>query len=113
MLASGNGTQNTIAKGSDANSTLKNYRSLFTTKTASSSNKSTFKNVTGTVERTSLSQNFVSFLLKGDSIIYKVNIDEYPLGQFVQPGDQVSFKVELFTDTGYVDSKINNQQLQN
>lgn len=113
VLASGNGTQNTIAKGSDANSTLKNYRSLFTTKTASSSNKSTLKNVTGTVERTSLSQNFVSFLLKGDRIIYKVNIDEYPLGQFIQPGDQVSFKVELFTDTGYVDSKINNQQLQN
>lgn len=113
LLASGNGTQSTVAKGDDADSTLENYRNLFTTATATSSDKAKTTNVTGTVSRTVLSGNTLSFLMKDSNIIYSVSVKDYPLAQFIQSGDTVSFRAKVYGNVGTVSTSINNQQLKN
>jgi hypothetical protein len=114
LLANGNGTQDTVAVGTDAKSTLQKYRNLFNTDlgTASSSYSGKKQQFNGTVKRVvKVNNSEVAFLLNENENVFYASIKDYPRNMFIQSGDQISF-------TGYKDGKtvvvvkdINNKTL--
>jgi len=111
LLASGNGTQSTVAVGNDAKSTLAKYRSLFDSQTAIPTGKGKVLNIEGNIYRFNITGNKVSFILNRDSKIYTLSLKEFPEGQFIQIGDNVQFKANIYKESGNVKSEFRNKTL--
>jgi len=111
LLASGNGTQSTVAVGNDAKSTLAKYRSLFDSQTAIPTGKGKVLNIEGNIYRFNITGNKVSFILNRDSRIYTLSLKEFPEGQFIQIGDNVQFKANIYKESGNVKSEFRNKTL--
>lgn len=111
LLASGNGTQSTVAVGTDAKSTLAKYRSLFDSSTAIPTGKGKISNVEGNIYRLNINATKVSFILNGDSKIYTLSLKEFPKGQFVQAGDNVKFEANIYQKSGDVKSEFENKTI--
>jgi hypothetical protein len=111
LLASGNGTQSTVAVGNDAKSTLVKYRSLFGSSTAIPTGKGKTTNIEGKVYRLNISGSKVSFILNGDPRIYTLSLKEFPEGQFIQSEDNVRFKANIYQKSGDVKSEFENKTL--
>ncbi|WP_056975541.1 hypothetical protein [Lacticaseibacillus sharpeae] len=111
LLASGNGTQDTVATGSDATDTLAKYRALFGATTASGSGAGKLRKVSGQVLRVSQNGDTVSFLLQGKRVVYAVSAKADPFAPFMQAGDQVSFKARVSGTTGNITGQVTNSAL--
>ncbi|WP_127848528.1 hypothetical protein [Lacticaseibacillus hulanensis] len=111
LLASGNGTQDTVATGSDATDTLAKYRALFGATTASGSGAGKLTKVSGAILRVSRNGDYISFLLSGKKIVYTVSAKSDPFAPFMQAGDQVSFKARVSGTTGTVEGGVQNAAL--
>ncbi|MFD1417871.1 hypothetical protein [Companilactobacillus keshanensis] len=114
LLANGNGTQDTVAVGTDAKSALQKYRNLFNsnTDTASSSHSGKKQNFTGTVNRVvKVNNGEVAFLLNDNKNVFYASIKNYPRNMFIQNGDEISFSGYLDGKTVIVDKAITNKNL--
>lgn len=111
LLASGNGTQNTVAVGNDAKSTLSKYRSLFDSSTAIPTDKGRILNIAGNIYRLNIKGSKISFILNGDSKIYTLSLKEFPEAQFVQAGDNVKFKASIYQNSGNIKSGFEDKTL--
>lgn len=108
LLASGNGTQDTVATGSDATDTLSKYRALFGANTAATGKA---HKVSGTVLRVTRNGDAISFLLKDKPVVYTVSAKDDPLAPFLQAGDVVSFKAQTSGQNGTVKGNVTNANL--
>ncbi|GAF41263.1 hypothetical protein FC83_GL000562 [Agrilactobacillus composti DSM 18527 = JCM 14202] len=114
LLASGNGTQNTVAVGTDAKQALSKYRDLFSTgiDTASASQSGTLKQFKGTVSRVAASNNTVNFMINDQAFIFNISLNKYPYARFLQANDQVEFSAYVNGNSGTVGSKFTNNTFQ-
>lgn len=101
-----NAVDNDIVVDADnAQDALDAYRVQLTTKGSNnqSTDPSTFETFNGIVSR--VNQTFdgkrtnISFLLIGEKTVFTINADNYPYAQFLNPGDQVTFKAQVTSDT--------------
>ncbi|WP_179393784.1 hypothetical protein [Lacticaseibacillus absianus] len=111
LLASGNGTQSTVATGDSADAALAKYRSLFGDDPTASATTGKKRAVTGTVQRISLSGDTMSFLLQGQAVVYTVSTKTDPLARFIQPGDQLTFTARVADAQGSVVGQVGNAAL--
>ncbi len=111
LLASGNGTQDTVASGSDATDTLTTYRALFGTTTASSSSAGKLRQASGETLRVSRSGDSISFMLKGKQTVYTVSAKTDIYAPFLQVGDHVKFQARVNDLSGTVVGKVTNESL--
>ncbi|WP_125702295.1 hypothetical protein [Lacticaseibacillus daqingensis] len=111
LLASGNGTQSTVATGEDANTALAKYRALFGDDPTAAATTGKKVTATGTVARISLSSDAMSFLLQGQTVVYTVSVKTDPLARFIQPGDALTFTARVADDQGSVTGKVTNAAL--
>ncbi|WDF83715.1 hypothetical protein PQ472_05620 [Lacticaseibacillus pabuli] len=109
LLASGNGTQDTVATAGTASETLDKYRALFSGQAVNASGKK--KNVKGAIQRVSRTGDTISFLIQGEAVVYTISTKDDPLAQFLQSGDAVSFKARVAGNTASVQGKIQNGSL--
>lgn len=112
LLASGNGTSNTVATGTDATSALQAYRNLNGVTTASSSAKAVTKDVQGTVLRVNVKSNQINFILAEQPlVVYTINFDDETRAQFIVPGDKVQFKAKVNQNSGTYVNGLNDTAL--
>ncbi|WP_155828667.1 hypothetical protein [Schleiferilactobacillus shenzhenensis] len=111
LLASGNGTQNTVATGSDAETTLAKYLALFGDSSATTASGGKKEKVQGTVFRTSIADDTLYLMLNDKKVVYTVNIKTYPFARFIQPGDTVSFTARVSGTEGLVTTKVADDKL--
>lgn len=111
LLASGNGTQDTVATGSDATDTLNKYRALFGATTASGSGAGKLRKVSGNVLRVTRNGDTISFLLQNKAVVYSISAKSDPFAPFMQAGDQVSFKARVNGSEGTVTGSVTNASL--
>lgn len=92
LKANGNGTQDTIAKGSNARDTLNKYRSLLngTLSTAQQSKAGVKITKVGSIYRVArYNDNNLRFMLKGSTKVYNVSINDFPDVIFLRPNDKI------------------------
>ena len=91
IKADGNGLNNTIAIGDNADEALLNYRTLFAGETTTAKNEHSIKiTKTGTVDRVNrYNENNVRFTLKGQRIVYNVSIKRDADSIFLEPNDKI------------------------
>lgn len=108
LLANGNGTQSTVAVGSDAKTTLTKYRALVSNglTTASSSDNSVEKSFSGTVKRVVVDGDNVIFLLDNDDKVFYASSKNDPKNVFVRDGDNVSFSGSVSGNTVNISTSV-------
>jgi len=114
LLANGNGTQDTVAVGTDAKSTLQKYRNLFNADlgTASSSYSGKMQKFGGTVKRVvKVNNSEIAFLMNGNENVFYASIKDYPRNMFIQSGDEISFTGYKDGNTVVVVKDISNKSL--
>lgn len=114
LLANGNGTQDTVAVGTDAKSTLQKYRNLFNADlgTASSSYSGKKQKFSGTVKRVvKVNNSEIAFLMNGNENVFYASIKDYPRNMFIQSGDEISFTGYKDGNTVVVVKDISNKSL--
>ena len=92
LKANGNGTQDTIAKGSNARDTLNKYRGLLngTLSTAQQSKAGVKITKVGSIYRVArYNDNNLRFILKGSTKVYNVSINDFPDVIFLRPNDKI------------------------
>ena len=109
LLASGNGTQDTVATAGTASETLDKYRALFSGQAVNETGKK--KTVKGAIQRVSRTGDTISFLIQGQAVVYTISTKDDPLAQFLQQGDSVHFTARVAGNTASVDGKIQNNSL--
>jgi hypothetical protein len=111
MLASGNGTQSTVATGDDADTALTKYRALFSGNITANASNGKKESVKGTVFRTSINGDTLYLLLNEKKVVYVVNIKSDPFARFIQPGDTVSFQAQVSGTSGVATGAIQDDRL--
>ncbi|WP_262316838.1 hypothetical protein [Lacticaseibacillus parakribbianus] len=111
LLASGNGTQSTVATGSDADAALTAYRALFGSDPTAAATAGKKTKVQGTVNRVSLSGDAMSFLLDDDPVVYTVSVKTDPRARFIMAGDKLTFTARVAKGLGSVAGKVTNGTL--
>ncbi|WP_225049335.1 hypothetical protein [Lacticaseibacillus kribbianus] len=111
LLASGNGTQSTVATGSDADAALASYRTLFGADPTAAATAGKKTAVSGTVNRVSLSGDAMSFLLDGDPVVYTASVKTDPRVRFLMAGDKLTFTARVAKNLGSVVGKVTNATL--
>lgn len=91
IKADGNGLNNTIAIGDNADEALLNYRTLFAGEATTAKNEHSVKiTKTGTVDRVNrYNENNVRFTLKNQRIVYNVSIKRDADSIFLEPNDKI------------------------
>lgn len=114
LLASGNGTQNTVVVGTDAKSALQKYRNLFNSSmgTVSSTHSGKKQKFSGTINRVvKVNNNEVAFLMNDKDEVFYSSTKDYPRNMFIQNGDEVSFSGYLDGKTVTVEKEILNKNI--
>lgn len=111
LLASGNGTQNTVATGTDADTTLTKYLDLFGDSSAATASGGKKEKVQGTVFRTSIDGDTLYLMLNDKKVVYSVPLKNDPFARFIQPGDTVSFTARVSDTTGLATTKVADDKL--
>lgn len=111
LLASGNGTQSTVASGADATEALVKYRNLFTGNPTAGATNGKKTKVAGTVLRVTKNGDLVQFLLTDKPVVYTISAKTDPLASFIQAGDQLSFTAMVSGSTGTITTTVTNQNL--
>lgn len=89
--------QSIYATGSNANSTLDNFRQALVNSGSSAGNTQgvNTKTITGQIDRVAVLTNSVVFSLKNSKTIYTVDSSDFPSSQLARPNDKVSFKAKI------------------
>lgn len=110
IKADGNGLNNTIAIGDNADEALLNYRILFTGETTTAKNESSRKIIkTGTVERVNrYNEDNVRFTFKGQKIVYNISVKRDANSIFLEPNDKIKVIGFLNSNNTVIVTKITN-----
>lgn len=110
IKADGNGLNNTIAIGDNADEALLNYRLLFTGETTTAKNENSHKiTKTGIVERVNrYNEDNVRFTFKGQKIIYNISIKRDANSIFLEPNDKIKVIGFLNSNNTVIVTKITN-----
>lgn len=110
LKADGNGLNNTIAIGDNADEALFNYRTLFTGETTTAKNESSRKiTKTGIIERVNrYNEDNVRFTLKGQKIVYNISVKRDANSIFLEPNDKIKVIGFLNSNNTVIVTQITN-----
>lgn len=110
IKADGNGLNNTIAIGDNADEALFNYRILFTGETTTAKNESSRRiTKTGIIERVNrYNEDNVRFTFKGQKIVYNISVKRDANSIFLEPNDKIKVTGFLNSNNTVIVTKITN-----
>lgn len=110
IKADGNGLNNTIAIGDNADEALFNYRTLFTGETTTAKNENSRRiTKTGIIERVNrYNEDNVRFTFKGQKIVYNISVKRDANSIFLEPNDRITVTGFLNSNNTVIVTKITN-----
>lgn len=110
IKADGNGLNNTIAIGDNADEALFNYRTLFIGETTTAKNESSRRiTKTGIIERVNrYNEDNVRFTFKGQKIVYNISVKRDANSIFLEPNDRITVTGFLNSNNTVIVTKITN-----
>lgn len=110
IKANGNGLNNTIAIGDNADEALLNYRILFAGETTTAKDESSRRiTKTGLVERVNrYNEDNVRFTFKGQKIVYNISVKRDANSIFIEPNDKIKVTGFLTSNNTVIVTKITN-----